>query len=194
MYHIWYCSFGLYFVLKSRNKSKSLTQRYLANLKQIFFTINHYHFASSIASATAAYSLISHFLIPKNDQNQEQDQSKSSKTELRIKLLAIMISMAWFRVLPKQFREMIVLHLFVRAAYDLIKLYKYDDEYKILPSVPYDEAIINATSLTIVGYGIYHNPWIFPSGYYKSILKWGSNTHEQIGNVFRSKKDPLSPV
>ena len=89
---------------------------------------------------------------------------------------------------------MIVLHLFVRAVYDLIKLYKYDEEYAILPKIPHDEMFIGAATLTAVGYGIYHNPWIFDQGFYKFILKWGSNTHEQIGNVFRSKKDPLSPV
>jgi len=47
---------------------------------------------------------------------------------------------------------------------------------------------------TAVGYGIYHNPWIFDEGFYRFILKWGSNTHQQIGDVFRSKKNPLSSV
>ena len=194
------CIYGLFLVLKSRNKSKSLENSYLSNLKQIFFTMNHYRFASSISSATATYSLINHLMLTNKHQPQPQQQqsqpesSNINKTELRIKLLAIITSMTWFKFLPKQFREMIVLHLFVRAVYDLIKLYKYDPEYRILPSIPHDEIYIGAAALTGIGYGIYHNPWIFDEGYYKFILKWGSNTHEQIGNVFRSKKDPKSSV
>ena len=181
-------------MLRSRKKFKAIDNTLLAKLKQIFFTLNHYQFASSIGSATATYAFITQYLTKNPSQSIETAEHKATKYELRIKVLAIVISMIWLRSLPKQFREMIVLHLFVRAFHDLIKLLKYDNEYKILPNIPNDEAFVCAASLTAVGYGIYHNPWIFDESFYKFILKWGNNTHEQIGNVFRSKQDPLSPV
>eukprot|EP01083_Nonionella_stella_P088557 246884_1 len=191
------CIYGLYVVLRSKNKSNSFNQSILSKMKQIFFTLEHYQFAGCIASATATYSFITRFLLTKSSvqpSTETNPNKNGKKMELKIKILAITISMIWFKALPKQFREMVVLHLFVRAVYDLIKLYKYDDEYRILPHIPYDEVWIGALPFTVMGYGIYHNPWLFDEGFYKFILKWGSNTHEQIGHVFRSQKDPLSHV
>ena len=178
---------------KSRNKSISDCIK----LKQIFISINHLKLAASVA-LLPPYSIISNFLTPNKricDTNHTQTNlSNIDKQQLRTKLIAILIAMTWIKLLPKAIRGTIVLHLFVRAVYDLIKLYKYDTEYKVLPSIPHDEIFIGAASLTTVGYAIYHNPWIFDKEFYQFILKWGSNTHEQIGNVFRSKTDPLSSV
>eukprot|EP01083_Nonionella_stella_P299256 1015758_1 len=184
------CFYGLYRVLRAKKKSNSLNQTLLSKIKQIFFTFEHYQFATVVASATVTYSFITQFLCQQSSSNTDADKKK----EVKMKILAITIAMLWFKQLPKEFREMVVLHLFVRAVYDLIKVYKYDDEYRILPHIPYDEVWIGAVPFTVIGYGIYHNPWLFDEGFYKFILKWGSNTHEQIGNVFRSQKDVMSQV
>eukprot|EP01084_Bolivina_argentea_P097918 176009_1 len=195
------CIYGLYLALRSKNKSKTMQNTLISKLKQIFLTLNHYQFASTIGLTTVTYTWITNFLHKKQppplsdiDEHNPLNTFIINKSETKIKLLAITIAMTWFKALPKEFREMIVLHLFIRAIYDLIKLFKYDNEYKILPQIPHDEMYIGAATLTTVGYGIYHNPWIFDQGFYKFILKWGSNTHTQIGNVFRSKTDPLSSV
>ena len=135
------CIYDLYLVSKSRDKSKSVIVSKL--IKQIFFNINHVKFAGIIAAATATYSILSNFLSPNKKICETnhilQNQSNIDKHELRTKLIAIIIAMTWIKLLPKAIRNIIVLHLFVRAVYDLIKLYKYDSEYKILPSIPYDE-------------------------------------------------------
>lgn len=133
------CIYGLLLVLRSKTKSKGM----LSKLKQIFFTLNHYRFASSLGSATATYAFITHYFTKQQPQNSERNDN------VKIKMFAIIVSLIWLRGIPKSFRETIVLHLFVRSVYDLIKLLKYDNEYKMLPNIPNDEMFLGAASLTV---------------------------------------------
>ena len=100
----------------------------ISKLKQILFTSNHFKFGVTIASASASYALITRFLTSSSkepatsDHDGDGHRARINKQELFIRTAAVMVSMCWLKALPKEFREMVVLHLFVRAVYDLVKL------------------------------------------------------------------------
>ena len=193
------CIYGLYLGLKSMKKSQSpLKSSWISAIQQLLITRDHFKFGLTLSAGTATYHLLHRALSSKSSpyctSSTNTKPVRIDKKELSIRLLAVTVSILWFKSFPKEFRDSVVLHLFVRAVYDVIKMWKYDKDYGFLPHIPNDEAYVGAAALTVVGYCIYHNPWLFDESFYRFILKWGSNTHEQIGNVFRSKSDPMSSV
>ena len=182
------CIYGLYLALKARNKS---TSTLLSALRQIVCSLEHVKLGLTFAASSATHAWLTRNLSVNCKQS---ETSAIDKKELCLRSLAVVLSLAWSKALPKQLREMVVLHLFVRAVHALIKLLKYDAHYAILPRVRHDEIFVGAVPFTVLGYGIYHNPRLFDGKFYDFILKWGSNTHQQIGAVFRSQRAPCSTV
>lgn len=191
------CIYGLFLALKSRRKSQK-KESMLSVLRYLLISRDHFRFGVCLASATATYHFL-HCALSSKHSDDPSGPSKGhriasiDKRDVSIRMVAVVLSISWFKALPKEFRDSVALHLFVRAVYDVIKMWK-DPQYGYLPQIPHDEVYFGAMTLTVMGIGIYHYPWLFDPSFYRFILKWGSNTHQQIGNVFRSKSDPLSPV
>ncbi|ETO02389.1 ATPase family AAA domain-containing protein 2, partial [Reticulomyxa filosa] len=51
---------------------------------------------------------------------------------------------------------------------------------------PYHEYVISGALFTTIGYALYQEPKLLDDSYYRSMLQWGDNTHEQMETMFRT--------
>ena len=196
--------YGIYIAIKRRHFQESSMIGLSSKMKNIFWSMDHYRFSKIFFNVAMSYYILGRlydrYVIVKERKMDTKISKNYAKRKKKLKIFSnvifSMISCLWFKKLPKKFRHFLVLHLLVRSGYDLIKLLKYDNDYKVIPNIAYDEIWILSIILCIIAVAMCHYPSIIDGGYYKFLLKWGNNTAKQLKIMFQTPNTftPCSPT